>query len=109
MELEFAAYDGMDKALDYTAKHLGIMVLQAKDSDKVYAIWIYKREVKNSVPTAYETQQIMSKADNRRSAIARVLKGMSELGDIDLSVKFIPRKRQVELIKEILGDNLIEE
>ena len=108
MEEEFAAMDGMDKAMNYVAAKLGIVLLQAKDSDKIYAVWIYKREVKGSNPLRYERQQMTATAKTKRAAIANVVKGMSELGSIDVSIKFFSYKEQMEIIRTQLGDNLLD-
>ena len=109
MESELAAIEATDDTMAFVARALGIVVMQAKNSDKIIASWIYEREIKGTSPIEFERQQIASTSSSRRYAIAHVLKAIKGLGDIDLAVKFIRYKIQLELVKEMLGDNLIDE
>jgi hypothetical protein len=109
IESELAAIEATDDTMAFVARALGIVVMQAKNSDKIIASWIYQREIKGTYPVEFERQQIVCTSSSRRYAIAHVLKAIKGLADIDLAVKFIHYREQLELVKDILGDNLIDE
>lgn len=106
---ELIAVEAADDTISWVGQKLGIVVLQAKSSDKVVATWIFEREIKGTNPPEYERQQITAISPNRRHSIAKVINGISELADIDVSVKLLPYREQVRLLRDQLGDDLLEE
>lgn len=103
---ERIAVEAADDTIAWVAKKLGIVVLQAKRSDDVIATWIFEREIKDTIPTEFERQQISAISSCRRYSIAKVIKGISELSSINVAIRFIPYERQVEIIKDELGDDI---
>lgn len=104
---KLAQIEAADDTMTWIAKKLGMVVMQAKNSDNIVATWIFDREDKAT--GHFERQQITAIDKNRRFAIAKIIKGISSLADIDVAVKLLPYREQLELVKTQLGDNLIEE
>jgi len=106
---DLAAIEASDDVMAWVGTQLGIVVLQGKNTDKIIATWVYEREIKNSSPIEFENLQITSTGTSRRAAIGRVIATIKELGDINLAIKLVPYRKQVELIKDMFGNNIIED